>query len=533
MSSLAELPELVGFFSYSREDDEAFKGTLSALRDSIQRELSAQLGRSKRTFRLWQDQTAIAPGKLWESEIKTAIDGSFFFIPIVTPRSVRSKYCKFEFDAFLDREKAIGRSDLVFPILYITVAALENEAKWRDDPVLSTVGRRQYVDWRSLRHLDVHTTAVREQIERLCQKIVEALNEPWVPPEERQRMEEAKARQQAEEKARRLLADGKRRAEAEQHRKQAEPRRRADEEERRKRTEAVARPGAEDEAEAKPRTFRERIPTAFVKNWQNKHSARVVAGMAVLAVLLLIGGGYAFLRHTVEKGTQQVETEANRKVAEAERRAKAAAETGAFTIRRGMEASWVPGSPRETLYSQSFKECEQKCAQSTTCSVFTWSIGPGVCYLYPRANLAPNADFDSGIRPEAEADAKRKADLWDADIAIQSNAIRLNPNDAAAFHWRGIYYSNKFDYDRAIADFSEAIRLRPNAVDFSLRGNSYFDKKNYSLAIDDYSEAIRLDPNRAAAAYCNRGKAKRSINDPSASADIVKASELDRNINCR
>jgi hypothetical protein len=37
MSSLAELPELVGFFSYSREDDEAFKGTLSALRDGIQR----------------------------------------------------------------------------------------------------------------------------------------------------------------------------------------------------------------------------------------------------------------------------------------------------------------------------------------------------------------------------------------------------------------------------------------------------------------------------------------------------------------
>jgi hypothetical protein len=188
MSSLAELPELVGFFSYSREDDDAFKGMLSALRDGIQRELGAQLGRSKRDFRLWQDQTAIAPGKLWESEIKTAIDESFFFLPIVTPRSVSSKYCKFEFASFLAREKAIGRSDLIFPILYISVAALENEAKWRDDPVLSTIGRRQYVDWRPLRHLDVQSTAVREQIERLCQKIVESLNAPWTSPEERQRM---------------------------------------------------------------------------------------------------------------------------------------------------------------------------------------------------------------------------------------------------------------------------------------------------------------------------------------------------------
>jgi hypothetical protein len=35
MSSLADLPELVGFFSYSREDDEGAFGALSALRERI------------------------------------------------------------------------------------------------------------------------------------------------------------------------------------------------------------------------------------------------------------------------------------------------------------------------------------------------------------------------------------------------------------------------------------------------------------------------------------------------------------------
>jgi hypothetical protein len=30
MASLAQLSEIVGFFSYSREDDEAFRGSLSA-----------------------------------------------------------------------------------------------------------------------------------------------------------------------------------------------------------------------------------------------------------------------------------------------------------------------------------------------------------------------------------------------------------------------------------------------------------------------------------------------------------------------
>jgi uncharacterized protein YllA (UPF0747 family) len=54
MSSLADLPEIIGFFTYSREDDESFKSRLSGLREAIQHELSAQLGRSKATFRLWQ-----------------------------------------------------------------------------------------------------------------------------------------------------------------------------------------------------------------------------------------------------------------------------------------------------------------------------------------------------------------------------------------------------------------------------------------------------------------------------------------------
>jgi hypothetical protein len=222
MSSLAELPELVGFFSYSREDDEAFTGTLSALRGAIQRELGAQLGRSKKTFRLRQDQEAIAPGKLWESEIRAAVEQSAFFIPIVTPRAVNSDYCKFEFEAFLAREQALGRNDLVFPILYIAVSALENEAQWRNHPVLSVIGRRQYVDWRQFRHLDVQTTAVREAIERFCRKIVEALDAPWLSLEERQRQEEAATRQRSEDERRREEAEASRRAEEEARRKKDE-----------------------------------------------------------------------------------------------------------------------------------------------------------------------------------------------------------------------------------------------------------------------------------------------------------------------
>jgi TIR domain len=195
MASLADAPKLVGFFSYSREDDEGSKGKLSTLRECIQEELRGQLGRSRTDFGLWQDKTAIAHGKLWENEITSAVAESVFFIPIITPTAVRSYHCKFEFDSFLAREKELGRNDLVFPILYIPVPALA-DGRWRDDPLLVIIGRRQYEQWQNLRHLDPSTPEVALRIEKFCANICRALQQPWLSPEEHA---QAEARQRVKE----------------------------------------------------------------------------------------------------------------------------------------------------------------------------------------------------------------------------------------------------------------------------------------------------------------------------------------------
>jgi hypothetical protein len=182
MSCLADLPELVGFFSYSRQDDEDSSGGLSKLRDRIHRELGMRLGRDRHDFRLWQDKAAIPYGTLWRNEIERAVAESAFFIPIVSPRTVRSEHCKFEFEAFLAREKAVGRNNLVFPILYIDVPGLEIEPVWRNDDVLRIIHDRQYADWRDYRRQDVNLPEVAWQIEIYCKTIVEALRQPWTPP---------------------------------------------------------------------------------------------------------------------------------------------------------------------------------------------------------------------------------------------------------------------------------------------------------------------------------------------------------------
>jgi hypothetical protein len=223
MSSLAELPALVGFFSYSREDDEGSGGKLSKLRERIQEELRGQLGRTRGDFRLWQDKVAIAHGELWEDTIQRAISESVFFIPIITPTAVRSSYCKFEFESFLAREKELDRNKLVFPILYIPVPALTDD-RWRQDPLLAIIGSRQYEQWQHLRHLDALSPEVSLRIDKFCANITAALRQQWLSPEERQ-------------------AEAKK----ERSRRKAEAKRHSDEEDRRKRAEAEARRQAEEE----------------------------------------------------------------------------------------------------------------------------------------------------------------------------------------------------------------------------------------------------------------------------------------------
>jgi tetratricopeptide (TPR) repeat protein len=96
----------------------------------------------------------------------------------------------------------------------------------------------------------------------------------------------------------------------------------------------------------------------------------------------------------------------------------------------------------------------------------------------------------------------------DHDRAIQdfSEAIRLSPQ-FGYYNNRGVDYYEKDDYDRAIQDFDEAIRLNSNdARAYYTRGLAYNSKDDYDHAIQDFSEAIRLNP-KFAPAYEKRGDA--------------------------
>jgi tetratricopeptide (TPR) repeat protein len=122
--------------------------------------------------------------------------------------------------------------------------------------------------------------------------------------------------------------------------------------------------------------------------------------------------------------------------------------------------------------------------------------------------------------------------LKESSLALRfvDEAIRLVPDDATAYYYRGLTYFNN-DYDRAIADYSRAIQLNPNFFEaYNDRGNVYMNgKKDYDHAIVDYSSAIRLNPNLAIS-YNNRGIAYRIKGDyDRAIADYTEAIRLNPN----
>lgn len=97
---------------------------------------------------------------------------------------------------------------------------------------------------------------------------------------------------------------------------------------------------------------------------------------------------------------------------------------------------------------------------------------------------------------------------YDDAIADFGEAIRLDPKLAGAFIGRGKAHGAKGHLDLAIFDFSQAIRLDPTVANvYYERGNAYFRKGDYDRAISDFDQAVRLNPEDLAA-FRLRGFAK-------------------------
>lgn len=113
-----------------------------------------------------------------------------------------------------------------------------------------------------------------------------------------------------------------------------------------------------------------------------------------------------------------------------------------------------------------------------------------------------------------DADAyDRRGSAWmaigqsDKAIADWSEAIRLDRNDVSAYKTRGSARLRSGQYDQAIADWGEVIRLKPELpLAYHNRAYAWMKKGESDKAIADWTAAIGVDPKNASA-YSNRGSA--------------------------
>jgi len=103
--------------------------------------------------------------------------------------------------------------------------------------------------------------------------------------------------------------------------------------------------------------------------------------------------------------------------------------------------------------------------------------------------------------------AYRRNSTWQNDLTLWQDTVGKSPHKARPRTNLATSYIKIEEYDKALAELSQAIALKPeHVVAHQNVGVAYFHKKGYQRAIAAFERVIELDPNQASA-YYGRGEA--------------------------
>jgi len=127
-----------------------------------------------------------------------------------------------------------------------------------------------------------------------------------------------------------------------------------------------------------------------------------------------------------------------------------------------------------------------------------------------------------------------KAKDWDKAITAFRKAAQLEahyaPNLASALQQRATVYVSQKKFREAIADYSEALRIKSDDPDvYERRGYAEMQLKDYEKALYDYNQAIRLSPQEAKYYQVRALIYQNTLDFKAALADTEKTLQLDPN----
>ncbi len=159
----------LGFWSYVHKDNDAMHGAIGRLAEHVQEEYGVLTGGIE--LDLFLDSASLKWGNQWGTQLKGAIQGTTFFIPIITPRYFASEECRNELLGFAEQAGELGVEGLIMPLYLVDVPAIETGDL--TDPAVRLVADSQMEDWRTLRFLDETTQPYRLAVNRLAKRLWE------------------------------------------------------------------------------------------------------------------------------------------------------------------------------------------------------------------------------------------------------------------------------------------------------------------------------------------------------------------------
>jgi hypothetical protein len=106
------------FWSYSHEDDKLDSGNIVLLARRLADEYSLITGEE---LVLFVDRD-IKWGEGWRDRIDSALIGTTFFVPVLTPRYFTRPECRKEATSFHGKAEGAMLSELLLPVLYAPIA---------------------------------------------------------------------------------------------------------------------------------------------------------------------------------------------------------------------------------------------------------------------------------------------------------------------------------------------------------------------------------------------------------------------------
>ncbi|WP_405831891.1 toll/interleukin-1 receptor domain-containing protein [Streptomyces sp. NBC_01176] len=167
----AEQP--AGFWSYTHRDDHLDGGRIVRLSERIASAFEMITGEPLEIF---LDKRSIEWGDAWRARLDSALTGTTFLIPVVTPKFLKSQECRREVIKFAGHAASLGLDELLLPIHYVNVPQLTQGVDGEPtDEIVELISRRQWVDWRDLRLEDEDSPVYRQAVHKLALKIADVL----------------------------------------------------------------------------------------------------------------------------------------------------------------------------------------------------------------------------------------------------------------------------------------------------------------------------------------------------------------------